>query len=363
MATELVIFFIDGLDQRFVTRCLKHSERFAELFAEGNIHRVDGTVHSLLCMGQIFCGRHFEVLEYEGYEQIPTCDRIINWDMLLSHCHARDLIWNRLNAMGYRVGLMEMLGIFLSPQLEGFSLTKHLVPLAIQGVYDRMLSHHPPGAGELYQRLKPKYRYPENIDAAVSSPAEIVDGPPDQLSESDLWWVMKACGYHDLIPLMDRNMRNSFLIAGEMTAAYEADVVFIHTGHFDKLLHFFYGWGAEERDLMFLLDRVVANLEQTLQPKDILIFSDHGMELGPAHWSGDFLNRAVHHEDSALVAGSGERVEAALATAPPTDLGSVYDLVLRTLDPEVELGLARPPSPRRRRPGSWRGSSPAGISC
>ena len=339
---ELVVYFIDGLDHEFVTRCLRHSEKFAELFAAEYIHCIDGTVHSLQCMGQVFCGRHIEVLHYEGYEQLPRCERIINWDMLLSHCHADELIWSRLNALGYKVGLMEMLGVFLPPELEGFSISKHLVPLGIQELYDRQLCHHPPGIGALYQELKHAHEYPQNINTVVTDPHEIVDVPPEDLSESDLWWVMEACGYRDLIPFADMNIRRSFRVTRDLLETHPAEVIFIHTGHFDRLLHAFRGWGAEERELMFLLDRVMANLEATLQPRNTLVFSDHGMALGPAHWSGTFLNRANHDEGAALVAASGERVEAALASVSPTDLCAVHDVVLRTMDPGAEAHISAP---------------------
>lgn len=340
---ELVVYFIDGLDHGFVTRSLHHSERFAELFAPENIHRVGGTVHSLLCMSHIFCGRHNEVLHFEAWEQIPTSDRIINWDMLLSHCHEDELIWRRLNAMGHRVGLMEMLGVFLSPELDGFSVTKHLVPLGIQQVYDQMLCHHPPGIGDLYQELKQANGYPQKIDEDLHDAREVVDGPLCELSDSDIWWVMKACGYHDLFEVVDRSIRDGFRVTRGLLEQHPADVLFIHMGHFDRLGHFFHGWGAEEREMMFLLDRVMSDMEELLEPKEVLVFSDHGMALGTPHWSDHHLNRAHHDESRALVTGSGPRVEAAMAAAPPTDLASVYDLILHTLDPGAATGLDRPP--------------------
>ena len=269
--------------------------------------------------------------------------------MLLSHCHAGELIWNRLNALGYRVGLMELLGVFLAPALDGFSISKHLLPLGIQGLYERALCHSPPEAGALYQELKLRHGYPQSIDQPLTDVGELMDCGPEELSESDLWWVMNACGYHDLISIVEQNLRNGLNLTRDMLARFPADVIFFHTGYFDRLLHFFYGWGAEERDLMFLLDGFVASVEEILQPRNILIFSDHGMLIGPPHLSGPLLHRAAHDAKSALVAGSGRRVEAAMAAGPPpTDLCSVYDLVLRTLDPGAKTDAVAPPSPDER---------------
>jgi hypothetical protein len=293
------------------------------LVAEDQICRIDGVAHSLQCLSQILTGRPLELFEFQGHESIPRSERIVNWDLLLSRVRSEDLLWNRLGRVGHRTGLFEMLGVVISPTVAGFSVTKNVSRVGLASLFRHDLSHHPREIGPLYRSLRQKYDYPINLVAKVGDFRHHVRGPVERLSDGEARAVMEECGYRDLIGAVDQSITGMFQVVEQLLARYPVDVLLLHTGYLDLLLHFYYE-RPEEAELMHLLDGLFRGLKQLLGFDEVLAFSDHGMTLSSPHAAGRFLHRTYHRPASAVLLASGTGVERHFTAHPPKDLTAVY---------------------------------------
>ena len=325
---KLAVIFVDGLDYNFVLRNHGRSEQLRQLFPTEQIFQVQGVLHSLACMGQVFAGRWLDLFRFQGYASIPKSEGIVNWDALLSHVHRDDLLWSRLNHHGVKVGLAEMLGVFLSPRVDGFSVTKALAPLGLNGLFNHGLSHYPHEAGALFKSLCRDQRYPRPPRLNVVEAEALLEGPPGDLTDTEAQQIIEMAGGHQLPGLVDENLTKLFTILSEMIRRYPVDAIFLHTGYFDTLLHLFFHRDEHEARITASLDLMLRLLREHLMPEEILIFSDHGMAPSPPHLAGEFLHRACHQHESAVVMGSGPLVARYLAESPPVDLVSIYHATL-----------------------------------
>lgn len=329
---ELLVLFVDGLDYDFVLRNLEQADELRRLFPPEQIHQVEGVVHSLDCFGQIFAGRPYSLFQFQGHQAIPETDQIINWDALLAHVPAEELLWNRLNRCGHPVGLVEMLGVFLSPRLDGFSVTKGLGPIGLQGLFQQGLTHYPRAAGDLFFRLCEEHGYARQPGRCVMPAAELVNKALTKLTLKESREVIEAAGCHRLPGIMDDNLDRLCWILEGMTERFPVDALMLHTGYFDILLHLFFNSPDLETRITASLDQMLGRLGQALSPEEILIFSDHGMALSPPHLAHEFLHLTCHRQDNAVVMGSGPRVARYLEENPPRDLTAVYNAALATFD-------------------------------
>ena len=321
---KLAVIFVDGLDYDFVLRARGHSDRLHRLFPRQQIFRIQGVLHSLQSLGQMFAGRHLELFQFNDHKAIPDTDRIINWDALLSHVPEPELLWNRLNRHGHRVGLMEMLGVFLSPELDGFSVTKNLLPLGLEELFRRGLSHHPREAGKLFSRLGHDLGYPRPPKWSVPAAANFFDEDPATLSDDQAQEIIERQGCHRLPELVDENLIRLFKLLSSLTDQFPVDALFMHTGYFDILLHLFWDQPEFEARIADSLDLMLHQLRANLAPDEILIFSDHGMRPTHPHRAEAFLHRTCHRHDTAVVMGAGPLLIRHLREHPPRDLTSIY---------------------------------------
>ena len=340
---KLAVIFVDGLDHDFVLRNHSRSELLRQLFPTEQIFQAEGVLHSLACMGQVFAGRWLDLFRFEGHESIPECDGIVNWDALLGHVHQDELLWNRLNRHGVKVGLAEMLGVFLSPQVDGFSVTKALEPLGLTGIFTRGLSHHPREAGALFRALCREQRYPRPPRMNVVEAAALLDSAPGDLTDAEAQQVIEMAGCHQLPDLVDENLSKLFKILREMNRQYPVDALLLHTGYFDTLLHLFFNQEEYEARITASLDHMLHLLLDNLMPEEILIFSDHGMSPSAPHLAGEFLHRTCHRHDKAVVMGSGRLVSRYMRENPPVDLVSIYHASLAAFGAGGDQ--LQPPSP------------------
>jgi hypothetical protein len=334
MTAKLVLFFVDGLDHGFLRRNLQHSRFFRHLFLESAIHRIQGDVHSLACLSSILAGRKLDLFEFDE-TPFPKIDRIFNWDLLLTHVDSSELLWNRMNDLGYRVGLVEMLGIVFSPILDGFSITKGLHLIQLGSVYDEALSHYPPDAAELYLHLRNEYAFP-----APHTPGDfraLLTKPLAGCSAAELVELQDRCDYRRMFDVADEHAKSLFFITRKIRQRFPAEVLAFHIGQFDRLLHFYFGFDEEERQIMLLLDRVFGYLKEQIGFEELIVFSDHGMVLSAPHEAGIYFHRACHDADAAVFMTSGPRASRYAAEHPPRDLRDVYHAALFSLD-----GRARP---------------------
>lgn len=338
---KLAVVFFDGLDHDFVRRNYRHSSCLARQVDQASIHRVNGVPHSLSCLAQVFAGARLDLFAFKGHAPLPESERILNWDMLLSHFREEDLLWNRLNRLGYRVGMFEMLGICLSPTLEGFSVTKNVGRVGLGSLFDRQLSHCPSGIGERVEALKRKHGYPVDLVASVDDVAGLLTGPLEQLSDSEAVALMHRCRYGELIDRADACQQRLFRVLRDLLAEHPVEVLLLHTGLLDLLLHLFFEREEEPR-VMAVLDHIYDNLTDLLGAEEILAFSDHGMVASAPHLADRFLHRTYHWPRSAVVMASGRRLCTYLATHPPADLTAVYLAASRAMEEDVDRGIGRP---------------------
>jgi len=234
---------------------------------------------------------------------LPESERILNWDALLSHFLEEDLLWNRLNRLGHRVGMFEMLGVCISPAVEGFSVTKNLGRVGLASLFDRRLSHCPAGIGDRLEALKRKHAYPVDLIGSVDDVADLLTGPPEQLSDSEAAALMQRCRYGELIERADEGQQRLFRVLRDLLDEHPVDVLLVHTGLLDLLLHLFFE-REEERQVMGVLDHIYDNLTDLLGAEEILAFSDHGMVPSAPHLAHRFLHRTFHRPTSAVIAVS-----------------------------------------------------------
>ena len=342
---KLAVLFVDGLDHDFVLRNHGRAGLLRTLFPEDQIFRVEGVLHSLSCLGQVFAGRWLDLFRFQGYNAIPESDGIVNWDALLSHVHQDELIWNRLNRHGVTVGLVEMLGIFLSPELDGFSVTKALEPLGLMELFNSGLTHHPRQAGALFKALCHDHRYPRPLRMNVVEAAALIDGAPEDLSEAQAQQIIEMAGCHQLPDLADDNLVKLFQVLSGVTQQYPVDALFLHTGYFDILLHLFFNQDEHEARITASLDHMLQLLLDHFMPAEIIIYSDHGMSPSAPHLAGEFLHRTCHQHDSAVVMGTGPLVSRYMRENQPVDLVSVYHAALAAFGAGGEP--LQPPSPKQ----------------
>jgi hypothetical protein len=264
------------------------------------------------------------MFEYEGLASLPKTDRILNWDVLLSYVRKGDLLWSRLNHRGLRVGLVELLGIVMSPGLDGFSLTKDISRVGLPLLYDLGLCHHPRGIGELYARLRGKHSFPPAI-YELPDFRGLSGKPVEECSEEEVLELLRRCDYLGRIPaFVEEYARRLFLLVRELLETFPAHVLFFHLGHFDRLLHLFYEQPEAESRVLDALDRVLDHLTDTFDVRDLVLFSDHGMRPSSPHAAGDVFHRTFHEPSRAVFAGSGPRIERMMAARPPLVLKDVY---------------------------------------
>jgi len=338
------VIFVDGLDHDFVLRARSHAGLLRSLFPPQQISRIQGVLHSLQSLGQMFAGRHLELFQFQGHRAIPETDRIINWDALLSHVPEQELLWNRLNRHGHRVGLMEMLGVFLSPALDGFSVTKNLSPLGLTELFNRGLSHHPRPAGKLYSRLAHDLGYPRPPRYSVPAAAGFIDGQVEELTDEQAREIIERQGCHRLLEIIDENLTRLFKLLSRLTDQHPVDALFMHTGYFDILLHLFWEQPEFEARIAASLDLMLELLLAHLEPDEILIFSDHGMRPSSPHLAQEFLHRTCHRHDTAVVMGSGPLTTRYLRENPPRDLTAIYHGSLAVFGAGGDADTATPPT-------------------
>lgn len=343
---KLAIIFVDGLDCEFVMRNHHHSGYFGELFPLQQIHQIDGVCHSLQCLSKIFCGRNIELFEFEGHEPIPRSDKVINWDFLLSYVKDSEILWNKINRMGFRVGLMEMLGVFIPPPLDGFCVSKNTLRIGLGELHRLGLTHHPRELGPWIAQCCREHAYPLDIELHLAPHEPLLDRPLQRYGDAEIFEVITRCGYHRMFEAVEENFRRMLMVAGELQQRCPVEVMMLHTGYLDVLLHFFFGRQQEEREILYFLDRIFSYLNAILEPEQVLVFSDHGMKLSRPHQAGKVIHRTIHNPRTALLAGSGERLCGHLEAHPPADLTAVYHAALHALarPSEIpEMDLCEPP--------------------
>lgn len=333
---KLIVFFFDGLDYHFICRNRRHSSVFSALFAEESTYPIQGVIHSLEYMSQFFTGRAMELFTFQGRESVPALDRIVNWDFLLSLVNKDQILWNRINHLGLRVGLVELLGVFLSPPLEGFSITKNLELLGLSELSQHGLTHYPLELGRQVPRLRAQLGRARPLRRCVATAASRLEKPLEQYTRPEVFSLMEACGYLSLPQVIEENLANQFSLIRHVLQEHPAEVLFFHTGYFDSLLHFFLERPHEERLVMGLLDRTLSCLEELFEPEEWLIFSDHGMEVTAPHLAEGLVYSAQHLGEAALLAGSGRRITDYLQRETPQDLTTAYFGALHSLKPAAE---------------------------
>jgi hypothetical protein len=277
---------------------------------------------------------------------------MINWDLLLPHVASERLIWWRLNRMGWRVGLFELLGVFLSPRLEGFSLTKHIGKLGLPQSFRWGLTHFPPHLGRCFEALKQHHGYPCPLREHVADFRPRLAKPLREHDLEEVYEVMRRCRYPELIERADEGFRRMLALLREILVIEPVQVLFLHTGYIDLLLHLFLGMPAHEREVMAVLRGFLEGVRDQLGAEELLVFSDHGMTSSIPHEAEGVIHRTDHRRASAVVMGTGQHTCAYLERTEPQDLTAVYDAVVhvsahRCSGGEVEL-TAPPPSPRCR---------------
>ena len=322
---DAVVLFVDGLDHDFV---LRNFDQIDGVFCRDSVFRVDGVLHSIECLGQVLAGRRDPLLEVSGRSQLPDSERIINWDLLLDAIPAEELIWHCLNRMGLSVGLFEMLGVFISPALDGFCLTKHTGKLGLGGLFKAGLTHHPPSIGRLFAELRRQYNYPLVVRQSVEDYRQRLLRPLADCSTEELLDLMQACGYHELIGVVETNLHNLLLVLGEILAQQPVDVLFLHTGYLDTLLHLYLEMPSWEPSVMGRLRQLIDGVRRQLGASEILVFSDHGMVPAQPHDAEGMIHRTDHCRERAVLMAAGPQLEAHLRDRPPRDLTSVYTGVL-----------------------------------
>lgn len=321
---ELAVLFIDGLDYDFLRRNYSSGE-LSNHVPLHTIFQIDGVHHSVECMDQLFAGRKLDMFQFEGLDSMPTDRRILNWDMLLSRVHRNDLLWHRLNDKGWRVGLFEMMGVFFSPRnFDGFSLTKSIMQLGLQSLYDNNLTHHPRWLGDYYEHLRRTHGYPVSLWEHPKDYRSRLPRPLEQCTSTDLERVFESCGYHETIGMAGTNLRNLLWLVEDVLERDPVQVLFLHTGYFDKLLHFYFQIPSLESEIMAVLGGFLSDVRSILRAKDVLVFSDHGMQLVTPHDVDGLVHRTHHRQNAATLFGSGPRIQCYLEQHRPHDLTAVY---------------------------------------
>lgn len=326
-APRLVLFFVDGLDYRFVCRNYHHSGCLAELFAPEHLFRIRGNCHSLECLADVLLGRRAEVFAYEGFGSLPA-DEIPDWRALLRVAPERDLLWNRLNTAGYRVGLLEFLGICDSPHIDGFCVTKNLERVGLGEAYRSGATHFPADVGRRFGELKRRHAFPPPPSSPAPHFRQIVgQRVPGTLRPEQARRVYCTCRYMErLVPRAEAYARSLFEIAAELMRRHPVDVLMLHMGHLDCLLHLYFDFHDDERELMLLLDRILGHLRRAVGFDELLVFSDHGMRCAAPYVAGDLLYRTHHDAQNAVLGGHGEALTRLLDWRAPEDLTAVHHL-------------------------------------
>jgi len=324
---------LDGLDYRFVIRNLHHSGNVSRLFAREDIHRIRGQEHSIACMAELLTGRHLSVFRFEGIESLPADMALPNWDCLLSAIPSEQLLWNRVNSLGFSVGLMQVLGIVLAPELEGFCVTKNPEVLGLDLLHRAGLCHFPEAVADCYSNLLEEF--PLIVTHPAIKPArEVLTKPAEQYQPDEVRELMRRCRLHLQIDQADAYLANLFAITADLRRRFGGDMLFLHVGHFDHLLHWFFDFHDEEVPVMFLLDRVLAYLEDMVGFDELLVFSDHGMKPSAPHLVGDgkFMHRTWHDAQSAVLMARGPGLQRCLREHPPRDLTDIYRTAIRVME-------------------------------